>query len=211
MTLWTTYMPAGAGTMMLIAAVVLPARLMARGLAGRRRGVSASCWLALLLGARAAARTRPAAGQRRPVLGEMAEVATSGGPLAIALCFGAYSCCWFAVVGFLPTLQVERLGFATSTAAIVTALVTIVNVGGNLAAGWLLQHGVPRVVDHRRRDGLDGVLRRRDLPRRRARPARLVLAGVYSRRDRRRAGRPVHRASQSTPRGRSSSAPRPAC
>ena len=51
----------------------------------------------------------------------MAEVATSGGPLAIALCFGAYSCCWFAVVGFLPTLQVERLGFSTSTAAVVTA------------------------------------------------------------------------------------------
>ena len=83
---------------------------------------------------------------RRPVLPEMAEVATSGGPLAIAVCFGAYSCCWFAVVGFLPTLQVERLGFSTSTAAIVTAVVTIVNVAGNLAAGWLLQRGVPRVA-----------------------------------------------------------------
>ena len=66
---------------------------------------------------------------RRPILHEMAEVATSGGPLAIAICFGAYSCCWLAIVGFLPTLQVERLGFSTSTAAIVTALVTAVNVG----------------------------------------------------------------------------------
>ena len=102
--------------------------------------------VALLLRALPRHELDPLPVQRRPVLHEMAEVATSGGPLAIALCFGAYSCCWFAVIGFLPTLQVERLGFSTSTAAIVTALVTIVNVGGNLAAGWLLQHGVPRVV-----------------------------------------------------------------
>src|SRR5262249_20880341 len=83
---------------------------------------------------------------RHPVLHEMAEVTTSGGPLAIAVCFGAYSCCWYAVVGFLPTLQVERLGLSPSTAAVVGALVTVVNVAGNLAAGWLLQRGVPRVA-----------------------------------------------------------------
>ena len=47
--------------------------------------------------------------------------------LAIGICFGAYSCCWFAVVGFLPTLQVERLHFTQETAAIVTTLVTMVN------------------------------------------------------------------------------------
>ena len=44
------------------------------------------------------------------------------------------------------TLQVERLGFSTSTAAIVTAVVTIVNVAGNLAARWMLQRRVPRVA-----------------------------------------------------------------
>jgi predicted MFS family arabinose efflux permease len=76
----------------------------------------------------------------------MAEVASSGGPLAIGLCFGAYSACWLAVIGFLPTLQVERLGFSTSLAATVTALVTVINVAGNLASGWLLQRGVPRVA-----------------------------------------------------------------
>ena len=50
------------------------------------------------------------------------------------------------VIGFLPTLQVDHLGFSTSTAAIVTRAVTIVNVAGNLAAGWLMRHGLPRVV-----------------------------------------------------------------
>jgi len=145
MTLWATYMPAGAGSMMLIAAVVLPgtswriAWLVAAA-------ASALMLVALLLYALPRHELDRQLVKRRPVLHEMAEVATRGGPLAIALCFGAYSCCWFAVVGFLPTLQIERLGFATSTAAVVTALVTVVNVGGNVAAGWLLQHGWPRVA-----------------------------------------------------------------
>ena len=145
MALWTTYMPAGAGTMMLISAVVLPgtswriAWLVAAA-------ASALMLLALLLRALPARSLDPLPVKRHPVLVEMREVATSGGPVAIAICFGAYACCWYAVVGFLPTLQVERLGFATSTAAVVTAIVTVVNVTGNLSAGWLLHHGVPRVV-----------------------------------------------------------------
>ncbi len=176
---WTTYMPAGAGSMMLIAALVLP------GTSWRIAWVvaaaaSATMLAALLLRAQPRKELDPIAALRRPVLSEMAEVATSGGPLAIAVCFGAYSCCWFAVVGFLPTLQVERLGFPTSTAAIVTAVVTIVNVAGNLAAGWMLQRRVPRVAiivgstvsmaACAAGIFLDGVP---DF-------ARLVLAGVYS-------------------------------
>ncbi len=145
MALWTTYMPAGAGAMMLISALVLP------GTSWRvawivASAVSAVMLAALLLRALPRRELDPVAVPRRPVLHEMAEVASSGGALAIALCFGAYSCCWFAIVGFLPTLQVERLHLATSTAAIVTAVVTVVNVSGNLAAGWLLRRGVARVT-----------------------------------------------------------------
>lgn len=144
MTLWSTYMPAGAGGMMLASALILPQ-------AGWRVVwlVAAGLSLAMLLGLLVVALPRreldaqPAS--PRPMLSEMREVASNGGPLAIALCFGAYSCCWFAVVGFLPTLQVERLGLAPSTAAIVAAVVTAVNVLGNLLGGWLLQRGVPRL------------------------------------------------------------------
>ena len=179
MAFWTTYMPAGAGSMMLISALVLP------GTSWRiawmvAAAASAAMLVALLARARPRRELDPNAAVRRPVLSEMAEVATSGGSVAIALCFGAYSCCWFAVVGFLPTLQVERLGFSTSTAAIVTAVVTIVNVAGNLAAGWMLQRRVPRVAIIVGAAAsmavcaagifLDGVP---DL-------ARLALAGVYS-------------------------------
>jgi MFS family permease len=179
MAFWTTYMPAGAGSMMLISSLVLPgtswriAWLVAAA-------ASAAMLAALLLRAQPRKELDLVPTVRRPVLAEMAEVVTSGGSVAIAVCFGAYSCCWFAVVGFLPTLQVERLGFPTSTAAIVTAVVTIVNVAGNLAAGWMLQRRVPRVAIIVGATVsmavcaagifLDGV----------PDPARLVLAGVYS-------------------------------
>ena len=145
MTIWTSYMPAGAGAMMLIAAVILPGTSW-RAVWLVASGASLVMLVALLL--RAVPRPEPDAqpANRRPILHEMAEVATSGGPIAIAICFGAYSCCWLAIVGFLPTLQVERLGFSTSLAAIVTALVTAVNVAGNLLAGVLLQRGVPRAA-----------------------------------------------------------------
>lgn len=145
MSLWTAYMPAGAGTMMFAAALILP-------LASWRvvwlvaAAASAVMLLALLLRPPLSQAAEPAATATRSVRRDMLEVATSGGPLATALCFAAYSSCWYAIVGFLPTLQIERLKFDASTAAIVTALVTFVNVGGNLAAGMLLGRGVARVA-----------------------------------------------------------------
>ena len=144
-TVWTSYMPAGAGSMMLVAAVILPETSW-RAVWLVASAASLLMLIALLLSAvpRRELDAQPA--RRRPILHEMADVATSGGPLAIAVCFGAYSCCWLAVVGFLPTLQVERLAFSTSTAAILAALVTTLNVAGNLLAGFLLQRGLPRVA-----------------------------------------------------------------
>ncbi len=145
MAVWTTYMPAGAGTMMLIAAIILPGTSW-RAVWLVAAVASAFMFVVLLLRALPRRELDRQPARHRPVLAEMTEVATSGGPLAIALCFSASSACWFAVVGFLPTLQIDRLGYSTSTAAIVTALVAMVNVGGNLSAGWLLHHGIPRVV-----------------------------------------------------------------
>ena len=83
MAVWTTYMPAGAGSMMLIAALVLPgtswrAVWLVAAAASRRM------LLALLLRALPRHELDPVPANRRPVLPEMAEVATSGGPLAIA-------------------------------------------------------------------------------------------------------------------------------
>jgi MFS family permease len=145
LSLWSTYMPTGAGTMMLVAAMILPSTSW-RWVWWLAAAASGAMLAALLLRTLRRPELDPVRILRRPLLAEMVEVATSSGPLAIAICFGAYSCCWFAIVGFLPTLQVERLGLSAETAAIVTAVVTFVNVLGNLAAGWLLQRRVPRVA-----------------------------------------------------------------
>ena len=143
MTFWTAYMPAGAGAMMLAAAAILPGTTW-RTVWFVAAALSLIMLLALLRFAVPRRDLDRAPAARRPILHEIAEVATAPGPLAIAVCFGAYSSCWFAIVGFLPTLQVERLGFSPALAAIVTAAVTMANVTGNLAAGWLLHRGVPR-------------------------------------------------------------------
>ena len=130
MTIWTSYMPAGAGAMMLIAAVILP------GTSWRAVWLVASAaslvmLLALLLRAvpRHELDAQPA--NRRPILHEMAEVATSGGPLAhrrsaSAPIPAAGSPSWASCRPCRSSAWASR----PRRPPIVTALVTAVNVGG---------------------------------------------------------------------------------
>ncbi|TAJ88516.1 MAG: MFS transporter [Reyranella sp.] len=145
MAIWSTYMPAGSGTMMVIAAIVLPATSW-RVVWLVAAAAATLMAIALLLRAVPRRELDPLPVARRSGLSEMKEVGTSGGPLAIGVCFGAYACCWFAIIGFLPTMLIERLGYSTSTAAVITAFVAILNVTGNLGAGWLLHRRVRRVT-----------------------------------------------------------------
>jgi MFS family permease len=62
-----------------------------------------------------------------------------------ALAFAVYSSQWLAVVGFLPTIYAQA-GLSTAYAAVATALAAAVNMVGNIAAGRLLQRGVPAPV-----------------------------------------------------------------
>lgn len=55
--------------------------------------------------------------------------------------FGVYALQWLAVIGFLPTVY-DKLGWTGAVVAMATAVVTAVNVIGNVAAGRLLQRGV---------------------------------------------------------------------
>ena len=65
----------------------------------------------------------------------------SSGPWLIALCFAMYAGQWLAVVGFLPSIYVQA-GVAPTVTGVLTALVALVNMGGNIVAGRLLQRGV---------------------------------------------------------------------
>lgn len=67
-------------------------------------------------------------------------------PWLLALAFFCYSAQWLAVVGFLPSIYATS-GWGTATVAVLSALVALSNVAGNVGAGYALHHGVgPRTT-----------------------------------------------------------------
>ena len=67
------------------------------------------------------------------------------GPWLVAMIFALYSGQWLAVIGFLPTIvaPAELTGvFSGMVSGVLTALAAAANIGGNVAAGRLLQRGV---------------------------------------------------------------------
>lgn len=67
------------------------------------------------------------------------------GPWLVAASFALYSGQWLAVIGFLPSIA-GQAGMVGTGVAPMLALVALVNVLGNVAAGRLLQRGVPARV-----------------------------------------------------------------
>lgn len=135
--LWSAYMPTGGGLALLIAPPVI-ATWGWRGL-----------WVLLALGAAAcfalAARYAPT-----PKYGAIASVRliaetfSQPGCIALAALFAFYVSQWSSVMIWLPTFLVDERGASPSTAALLTALMVLVNAPGNIAGGWLLAHGVRR-------------------------------------------------------------------
>ncbi len=69
---------------------------------------------------------------------------TSPGPVLLALIFTTYALQWLAVMGFLPTLLIEKFEFSKPAASTLTAIMVGVNIIGNLAGGRLLKYGIKR-------------------------------------------------------------------
>jgi cyanate permease len=102
--------------------------------------------MALLLVPVTVAATRGLAEPAGPRLGraELGAVAGRPGPWLLGLAFGTYSLQWFALVTWLPTFMIETLGFGGREAGLLTALVVLANVGGNLLGGVLMSRGAER-------------------------------------------------------------------
>lgn len=64
------------------------------------------------------------------------------GPWLVALTFAMYSGQWLAVIGFLPSIYAQA-GVSAALGGLLTAFAALVNVGGNIASGRLLQRGWP--------------------------------------------------------------------
>jgi MFS family permease len=135
--IWSAYMPTGGGLALLIAPPVIAAWGW-RGL-----------WILLAVGATAcfglAVRYAPA-----PKYGGIAslrliaETFAQPGCVVFAALFAFYVAQWSSVMVWLPTFLVDERGSTPSTAALLTALMVLVNAPGNIAGGWLLAHGARR-------------------------------------------------------------------
>jgi MFS transporter, DHA1 family, inner membrane transport protein len=135
--LWAAYMPAGGGLALLIAPPVIAAWGW-RGLWVLLAIAAAACFLL-------AARYAPT-----PKYGGIAslrliaESLARRGNIVLALLFVFYVSQWVSVMIWLPTFLVDERGASPTAAALLTALMVLVNVPGNVAGGWLLAHGVRR-------------------------------------------------------------------
>ena len=137
MGLWTAYMPGGAALAMLAAPFVMATQ---PGWRGYWVLLSAAALACALLVWRVVPATRSA---RVGTLRLAIESLSQPGSVALALLFAFYVAQWTSVMIWLPTFVVEGGGTA-ATAAFLGALMVLANVPGNLAAGWLLSHGVKR-------------------------------------------------------------------
>lgn len=142
--MWGAYMPLGTALALLLGPVVM-ASLGWQGLWWLLAAMSFLAAVALWLAVPARAGPRRAdAGARPPNswAARLRRTLSSPGPWLIALAFAMYSGQWLAVIGFLPSVYTQA-GWAGRWIGAATALVAVVNMGGNIASGRLLQRGVP--------------------------------------------------------------------
>ncbi len=138
--LWSTYLPFGASLTMLASPILLGA-LGWRGF-----------WLVIVLMTLACAaalmRTRGAFSAARSgaaiTFASMVQALRQPGPWGLALGFGCYTLMFYAIMVWLPTFLVQERGASVTVAALLTALVVGVNVGGNLLGTWLVHRAAPR-------------------------------------------------------------------
>ena len=135
--LWAAYMPAGGG----IALLVAPPVIAAWGWRG--------LWVMLALAAAAsfalAARYSPSPKHGGIAsLSLLVESLARPGNIALAVLFAFYVSQWSSVMIWLPTFLVDERGATPAAAALLTALMVLVNAPGNVAGGWLLSRGVLR-------------------------------------------------------------------
>jgi MFS family permease len=140
---WGAYMPAGQALVMTLSPLLLEPY-------GWRALWVANAALLAIYALLLEGMTRDLAGTgSRPlrtesVLGDLGATLAAPGPRLLALAFATYSLQYLAVVGFLPTILVERQGLSPTVAALLGAAVMAVNIFGNVAAGILLTRGARR-------------------------------------------------------------------
>lgn len=138
LTIWSTYMPVGFATMMLLA--VLVTRPEDWRLIWWLNAAIAALWLALFL---TVVRGVGAAPKQVRRLEGLSEVLRRPGPWLLGLCFGCYTVMWFGVLNWLPSI-LQGAGVSVNNAGVGVALVVGANALGCYGAGPVLRTGAPR-------------------------------------------------------------------
>lgn len=141
MALWGTFMPIGAGLVL----VAAPALLRAWGWQSLWIASGVACLVIAIavLALRSSLSVAPTA-----ATDDVAGLSQLRGDLIrLAAIFGLYAATWLAVLGLLPTALYES-GSSITFASIVTGLAVVLNAPGNVIGAQLARRGVPtrRVV-----------------------------------------------------------------
>ncbi|MBU2631723.1 MAG: MFS transporter [Proteobacteria bacterium] len=144
LSIWTCYLPAGASLMMILLPLIL-AGTNWRGLWQINAALMIGYTLILAKKTAHIKFMNPVIPFRfKKLIQDIVQTSTCAGPLLLAVIFITYALQWLAVMGFLPTLILEKYGFSKSLASILTAGMVFVNIFGNLAGGRLLKRGIKR-------------------------------------------------------------------
>ncbi len=135
--LWSVFTPLGMSLAMLAA----PSALSAAGWRGLWWAIVPLCALAGIALLRRMRRLALPGAARAGFLRLVIEAVRAPGLLLIGLIFCLYAFQWMALMVWLPTFQTESLQLGLDRAALVTALVVLMNVPGCLWGGWLLRRG----------------------------------------------------------------------
>jgi cyanate permease len=145
--LWSTYMPAGASLAMLASPALLPRT----GWAGLWLLTAAGLLLAAVAVVAqrrhfvAAAPGHAAGGAGGTGLWAPAKAALAQPlPWLLALSFGVWAMQHFALIVWMPTYLQEQRGAGAGLTAVLTGLMLLACVPGNLLGGWLVQQEIPR-------------------------------------------------------------------
>jgi MFS transporter, CP family, cyanate transporter len=144
--LWSAYMPAGAGVAMALAPLLLPVP-----------GWRGLWWLtsAVLLAAASGVWSQrekfggeiargPSAASAVSFFGPIRQALAQPLPWLLAASFGAWATQHFALIIWMPTYMIEQRALGAGKVALLTGLMLVACVPGNLLGGVLVQRGVPR-------------------------------------------------------------------
>ncbi len=143
---WSAYMPAGMGIALLATPALMDAMSWrAVWLACAALSVLAAALVALVHPTQRSDDAPSGIATRVRIAPLVRQTLRSPGPRLLALCFLFYAGQFTAIFSFLPSIYLDA-GLSTQWSATLTAIAVMISMIGNLAAGFLLQHGVSRAA-----------------------------------------------------------------